>query len=194
VTTTVNRDQLLRAAADLVAERGAATSVASVGMLTGATCAQLYEHFGDDRGLVKAAVEYRCSTVLGTQARALDSVNSWEDLERWTELIIDEHGARGGCPIGTLAAVLPDSDAEIRARLTEAFQVWRAAIRGALLRLRTNGLISPDADVDSLATITLAAVQGGFLLAKTFRDPEHLRRALAGAIAELRAHAPGGSR
>jgi len=176
-----------------VAERGVATSLANVRTVTGATSAQLYEYFGDDRGLLKAAVEYRCSTVLGIQAHALDSVNDWDDLERWTELIIEEHGARGGCPIGTLAAVLPDTDAEIRVTLSEAFVVWRAAIRRALLRLRANGLIAAQADLDSLATITLSAIQGGLLLAKTFRDPDHLRNALTGASAELRAHAPGRS-
>jgi AcrR family transcriptional regulator len=193
MTKTVTRNQILDAAADLIAERGAATSLANVSTLTGATSAQLYRYFGDDRGLVKAAVEHRCSTVLGVQAHALHSVDGWEDLERWAELIIEEHGARGGCPIGTLAAVLPDTDTEMRASLSATFRVWRAAIRGALLRLRANGLISADADLDSLATITLSAIQGGLLLAKTFRDPEHLRRALAGAIAELRAHAPGPS-
>jgi TetR/AcrR family transcriptional repressor of nem operon len=52
--------------------------------------------------------------------------------------------------------------------------------------LRDNGLLAPDADLEALTTVTLAAVQGGLLLAKTSRDSSQLRVALAGAIAQLR--------
>jgi AcrR family transcriptional regulator len=58
-----------------------------------------------------------------------------------------------------------------------------------------NRLICASADLDALATITLSAIQGGLLLTKTSRDVSPLRSALAGAIAEVRAHRPtGGSR
>jgi hypothetical protein len=40
-----------------------------------------------------------------------------------------------------------------------------------------------------LTTITLSAIEGGLLLAKTMRDSMQLRVALDGAIAQLRAHA-----
>lgn len=122
--------------------------------------------------------------------RALAAVRDWEDMERRAELIIDQHRARNGCPVGRLAAVLADSDDAMRARLDEVFRAWRAAIRDALLRLQGNGLISAEADLDASATITLSAIQGGLLLANVCRDPEQLRRALAGAIGELRANAP----
>jgi hypothetical protein len=104
--------------------------------------------------------------------------------------IVEEQGARGGCPIGTLAAALSDSDEGLRTSLSEAFRAWSDAIRGALARLRKNGCISADADLETLTTITLSAIQGGLLLAKTSRDADQLRIALGGAIAQLKAHAP----
>jgi hypothetical protein len=60
--------------------------------------------------------------------------------------------------------------------------------------LRDNALIAADADLDALTTITLSAVQGGLLLTKTSRDADQLRTALSGVIAQLRSHAPAGSR
>jgi hypothetical protein len=78
----------------------------------------------------------------------------------------------------------------LRTSLSEAFRAWSDAIRGALTRLRENGLISADADLDALTTVTLSAIQGGLLLAKTSRDSGQLRAALAGVIAQLQAHAP----
>ena len=190
------RDRIVRAAAELIAERGAAaTSLDDIRAVTGASKSQLYHYFGDKHGLVEAVVDHECATVLGLQAHALASVSSWEDLERWAEVmvaIMEDQGARGGCPIGTLASALADTDEELRTSLSDAFRAWSDAIRGALVRLSEGGLIAADSDLDALTTITLSAIQGGLLLTKTSRDVGQLRIALDGAIAQLRAHAPGG--
>jgi TetR/AcrR family transcriptional regulator, transcriptional repressor for nem operon len=188
------KERIVRAAADLIAERGAAgTSLDDVIAATGASKSQLYHYFEDKRGLVEAVVDHQCAAVLGLQAHALASVNDWDDLDRWADTmvaIVEEHGARGGCPIGTLAAALSDVDERFRTSLSEAFQAWSDAIHGALVRLAENGLIAGDADLDALTTITLSAIQGGLLLTKTSRDVGQLRTVLDGAIAQLRAHAP----
>jgi AcrR family transcriptional regulator len=160
---------------------------------TTASKSQLYHYFGDKHGLVEAVVDFQCASVLGFQARALGSVATWEDLDRWADLMVAntaERGAKRGCPIGTLAAALSDVDEGLRASLSQAFTAWRDAIRGALARLRANGMMSPDADLDYLTTIMLSAIQGGLLLAKTSRDADQLRIALDGAISQLRAYAP----
>jgi AcrR family transcriptional regulator len=188
------RERIVRAAAQLIGERGAAaTSLDEVIAATGASKSQLYHYFDDKHGLIEAVVDYQCAQVLGLQAHALASVSDWEGLERWAEImvaIVEEHDARGGCPIGTLAAALSDTDERFRISLSEAFRAWSDAIRGALLRIRENDLIAADADLEALTTMTLAAVQGGLLLSKTCRDAGQLRTALDGAIAQLRAHGP----
>ena len=190
------KERIVRAAAELIAERGAAgTSLDDVIAATGASKSQLYHYFEDKRGLVEAVVEHQCAAVLGLQAHALASVSDWDDLERWADTmvaIVEEQGARGGCPVGTLAAALSDIDERLRTSLSEAFQAWSDAIRGALLRLAENGLIARDADVDALTTITLSAIQGGLLLTKTSRDVGQLRTALYGAITLLKGSAPTG--
>jgi AcrR family transcriptional regulator len=190
------KERIVRAAAELIAAQGAAgTSLDDVIAATGASKSQLYHYFGDKHGLVEAVVDHQCATVLGLQTHALASVNDWESLERWARTmveIMEEQAARGGCPIGTLAAALSDTDERCRASLSEAFQAWRDAIRGALRRLQENGLIASDANLDALTTITLATLQGGLLLSKTSRDVGQLRTALEGAIAQLRANAPTG--
>lgn len=187
------RERIVRAAAELIAERGAAgTSLDDVRAATGASKSQLYHYFGDKHGLVGAVVDYQCATVLGLQAQGLASVDDWDSLERWAEAMVasvEGQRARGGCPIGTLAAALSDIDERLRTRLSEAFTAWCDAIHGALSRLRANGLLFPEADLDSLTVSMLASIQGGLLLAKTSRDVEPLRVALVGAIAQLRMHA-----
>jgi TetR/AcrR family transcriptional regulator, transcriptional repressor for nem operon len=188
------RERIVRAAAELIAERGAtATSLDEVRAATSASKSQLYHYFGDKRGLVEAVVEHQCASVLGFQAQALASVSDWESLERWAELMVtgvERRGGRGGCPIGTLAAALADTDDALRVSLNEAFLAWSDAIRGALARLRDNELIAAGTDLDSLTTIMLSAIEGGLLLAKVSRDADPLRTALDGAIAQFQANAP----
>ena len=188
------RERIVQAAAQLVAERGAAgTSLEDVMAATQASKSQLYHYFGDKHGLVEAVVEWQAAAVLGFQARTLASVHSWEDLERWADSMVDmieRQRGRGGCPIGTLAAALADTDETLRGLLNDAFTTWRDAISGALRTLRDDGLLAPDVDLERLTTITLAAIEGGLLLAKTARDSGQLRIALDGAIKHLRTHAP----
>jgi TetR/AcrR family transcriptional repressor of nem operon len=177
-------------AAELVDERGpVGTSVEAVGVASNVSKSQLYHYFGDKHGLIAAVIEHQCASVLGVQARLLAAVNNWDDLERWANAVvagIEQRAAPGGCPLGTLAAELADADEDFRAELEAAFETWRGAIHGALLRLRENGLLATTADLGALSSAMLASVQGGLLLAKTTRDTCHLRAALAGAIAHLR--------
>jgi AcrR family transcriptional regulator len=188
------RDRIVHAAARLIAERGAAgTSLDDVRAATGASKSQLYHYFGDKRGLVEAVVDHQCAIVLGLQAHALASVSTWEQLEGWADMmvaIVEEQGARGGCPIGTLAAALSDTDEGLRTSLSDAFMAWRDAIHGALARLQAQRLLARGADLDALTTVMLSAIQGGLLLSKTSRDAGQLRIALSGVIEQLRAHAP----
>jgi TetR/AcrR family transcriptional repressor of nem operon len=186
------RGRIVAAAAALIGERGVAgTSLDDVRAATGSSKSQLYHYFGDKRGLVQAVIDHQSGVVLGAQAEALAAVQDWTDLARWAGEMValsERQGSRGGCPIGTLAAALADTDEGFRVALSDAFQGWREAIGDALARLRDNGLLAPGADLERLTTTTLAAIQGGLLLAKTSRDSTQLRVTLDGAIAHLQAH------
>jgi TetR/AcrR family transcriptional repressor of nem operon len=186
------RGRIVAAAAALIGKQGVSgTSLDDIRAATNSSKSQLYHYFGDKHGLVQAVIDHQSAVVLGAQAEALEAVQDWRDLQRWVDsmvAMVEQQGARGGCPIGTLAAALADTDERFRTALNDAFESWRAAIGGALERLRDNGLLARDADLEALTTTTLAAIQGGLLLAKTSRDSAQLRAALDGAIAQLRAH------
>ncbi|HWC86415.1 MAG TPA: TetR family transcriptional regulator C-terminal domain-containing protein [Solirubrobacteraceae bacterium] len=185
------RERIVAAAATMIAERGASgTSLDAIRAATKASKSQLYHYFGDKRGLVRAVIDYQSAAVLEAQAEALGAVGDWKGLERWADAMVaavEARGGRGGCPIGTLAAAVSDTDERFRAALSDAFETWSDAIGAALGRLRDHGLLAPDADLEALTTVTLAAIQGGLLLAKTRRESAPLRAALDGAIAHLRA-------
>jgi TetR/AcrR family transcriptional repressor of nem operon len=184
------RARIVAAAAVLIDERGVVgTSLDDIRAATRSSKSQLYHYFGDKQGLVRAVIDYQSALVLGAQVEALDAVRDWDGLERWAGgmvAMVEARGARGGCPIGTLAAALSDTDERFRLPLSEAFDRWRQAIAGALARLQEHRLLASDADLEALTTTTLAAIQGGLLLAKTSRDSTQLKAALDGAITHLR--------
>jgi AcrR family transcriptional regulator len=184
------RARIVAAAAALIGERGvAATSLDDIRATSSSSKSQLYHYFGDKDGLVQAVIDYQSGLVLSAQVDALGGVKSWRGLSRWADgmvAMVEARGARGGCPIGTLAAALADTDERFRVPLSEAFDQWRAAIGAVLMRLQERRLLAPGADLEALTTTTLAAIQGGLLLAKTSRDSAQLRAALDGAIRHLR--------
>src|SRR5271154_5261721 len=112
------RGRIVVAAAALIGERGAAgTSLDDVRAATDSSKSQLYHYFGDKHGLVQAVIDHQSAAVLGAQAQALNDVQDWRDLERWADTMVamvERHGGRGGCPIGTLAAALADTDEQFR--------------------------------------------------------------------------------
>jgi Tetracyclin repressor-like, C-terminal domain len=79
----------------------------------------------------------------------------------------------------------PDGAAELAAYMDR----WRAYLEAGLVRMRSAGLLRPDADPEKLALSTFAALQGGLLLTQTMQSLQPLDAALDGALITL--HAAG---
>lgn len=169
------------------------TSVEAVLHAAGAGKSQLYHYFRDKQGLVRAVVEYRFTTTVLANVARISSVDSWADLRVWFTELVDvqrQLDCRIGCPVGSLAMELSDHDERARQGLAAAFERWESEIRAMLERFRGRGLLRHDADTETLATATLASIEGGLLLSKTFHAPDRLRRTLDEAYRHLRSHRP----
>ncbi len=179
------RARIVQVAAELVAERGAAAmSLDEVGARAQASRSQLYHYFEDRDDLIRAVVEATTTVVLAAQDEFLGDLESWAGINRWfaaLEAIVRERDARGGCPIGSLVGQLAERDPVARAALAEGFDRWERNLRDGLERMRTAGYLAPDANPSTLATATMALVQGGLLLAQVRRDPGQLGIALDAA-------------
>jgi TetR/AcrR family transcriptional regulator, transcriptional repressor for nem operon len=179
------RQRVIAAAAALVRERGAAaTSIEEVCRSACVSRGQLYHYFEDRDDLLRAVVAHTEKLVLGAQADHLERLGCWEAIDGWLEhlLVLQAASARpAGCPLGSLVSQLADRDEPMRDALAGGFDRWERHLREGLERLRATGELRPDADPAMLATATMAALQGGLLLAHVRSDTEQLRRALAGA-------------
>jgi TetR/AcrR family transcriptional repressor of nem operon len=187
------RGRILTAAAALVAERGtAATSLEDVEARAGVGRSQLYHYFDGRDDLLRAVVDTTTDAVLAPQTELFLDLDSLAGIDRWFAALValqDERGAIGGCPIGSLVGQLAERDEETRLALASGFDRWEEPLRTGLTRMRERGELRPDADVEALADVTMAALQGGILLSQVRRDPRQLRRALDGARALIGAAA-----
>jgi len=89
-----------------------------------------------------------------------------------------------------LARELAETDEVARQALAAGFDRWEEPLREGLEKMRLHGKLRRSADPVRLATATLAAIQGGLVLAQTRRDPQQLRISLDAAHAHLRSFSP----
>jgi AcrR family transcriptional regulator len=184
------RERILQAAAELVAEKGAAgMSLDDVRARTGASRSQLYHYFDDRDDLIRAVIDVTTDAVLDFQGDLLHRLDSWAGIDRWfdslVQLQVDRH-ACGGCPIGSLAGQLAEHDPQARTAIAAGLERWETNLRDGLTRMKARGKLRKDTDPAALATATMASVQGGLLLTQVRRDPHQLRIALDAARANLR--------
>jgi TetR/AcrR family transcriptional regulator, transcriptional repressor for nem operon len=186
------RNRVLDAATALVFERGVAgTTLDDVRAAANVSKGQLYHYFADKDDLVHAVIDRTVQQVLGAQP-ALADLSSWAAIAAWFDDLVQlqfDRDAIGGCPIGSLAGELAETDEQARTELAAGFDRWEAPLREGLRQMQSDGKLRRGAHPARLATATLAAIQGGLVLTQTRRDPQQLRIALDAAYAYLRSFA-----
>lgn len=185
------RARIVRAAAELVSERGVAgTSLDDVRERAHASKSQLYLYFENRDALIRAVAQATCDLVMDTQADELAGFDSLAGIKRyldWQAAVQVERQARGGCPIGSLAGQLAERDEGARLALADGFDRWEHALRDGLETMAARGELRKNADPSLLAKQTLATLQGGLVLTQVRRDPDEMQAAADGALALIRA-------
>jgi AcrR family transcriptional regulator len=158
----------VEAAARLIYEHGvASTTLDDVKAAAGVSGSQMYHYFPDKDELVQAVISHQADVIAGNQRQA--DLGSAGGLRAWRDAVIaqarSEQG-KGGCPLGSLAGQLAETDPHARALLAAGFGQWQA------------GQLPDGTDPDALAVTLLATLQGGLLLAQVQRDPRPLETAV----------------
>lgn len=183
------REALIEAAAELLWERGySATSPAMILRLSEAGQGSMYHHFSGKAELAIAAMQHLAGQLrsaaemsLATEDTAIGRVSAYLDLER---------NPLTGCRLGRLVQdhdVV--SDSQLRAPAAEFFAWLTQSLAEVLAEGVSSGELRPDTDVEAMAALAVAAVQGGYVLARALQDPRAFRQAVAGvkqALANLR--------
>ena len=177
--STDSRANMIRSAASLIATRGvSATSFSDVLADSGAPRGSIYHHFPDGKKqLAQDAIRWTSGRVLAFQA-GFTPTEPGEVLDRfigmWRNTVVSSQ-ATSGCVVAGTAL---DTDAGTQDSLIdvvrETFGAWIDLIAA---QLESTGLTSERAR--SVATTTLAAMEGSLILCRAVGGVEPLELAAA---------------
>jgi TetR/AcrR family transcriptional regulator, transcriptional repressor for nem operon len=174
------RTRIVEAAARLIHERSVAgTTLEDVKAAAEVSGSQLYHYFPDKDDLVQAIIDHQARTIASNQRQA--DLGSPDGLRAWRDTVIAQaksSSGKGGCPLGSLAAQLAETDPRARALIAAGFEQWSAAISDGLRGLQAGGRLPAAIDADDYAITLLAALQGGLLLAQVQQDTRPLETAV----------------
>jgi TetR/AcrR family transcriptional repressor of nem operon len=174
------RRRIVERAAVLFNTRGVAgASMADVSQSAGLEKGGVYNHFESKDELALAAFDYAAEIVLGRIERAeRDHVAGWAQLHALVDVyrnVVTKPPLGGGCPLLNTAVEADDTHPALRERARAALDRWRASIVRAVDRAASDGDVA-EVDAESLATMTIAAIEGGVMLARVYRDGAHIER------------------
>jgi TetR/AcrR family transcriptional regulator, transcriptional repressor for nem operon len=180
----------VEAAARLIHERGVAgTTLDDVKGAAAVSGSQMYHYFPGKDELVQAVITHQADVIAGNQRQA--DLADDGGLTAWGDMVIAQAASgrgKGGCPLGSLAGQLAETDPHARALLAGGFAQWQAILADGLRRLRDAGHLPAGTDPDAFAVTLLATLQGGLLLAQVQRDSRPLETAIA-TLLELASNA-----
>jgi AcrR family transcriptional regulator len=174
------RTRIVESAARLMHQRSVAgTTLDDVKAAAQVSGSQLYHYFPDKDDLVQAVIDHQARTIASNQRHA--DLGTPSGLRAWRDTLItgaESSNGKGGCPLGSLAGQLAETDPQARALIAAGFEQWSAAIRDGLRELQAAGHLPATIDPDGYAVTLLAALQGGLMLAQVQQDTRPLQTAV----------------
>jgi TetR/AcrR family transcriptional regulator, transcriptional repressor for nem operon len=182
------RERLIDAARYLFWERGfAGTSMAELLARAEVNSGSFYHFFDSKEALLRAVLEGYLELltpmiVEPAFASVADPLGRiFAILAGYRERIVATE-SRYGCPLGRLALEIDPENAPAHALIARNFSGWTDAIRGCLETMR--GQLPPETDLEALAAFVLVTMEGGVMLARSYRSVEPFDR----AVGQLREH------
>ena len=176
------RDQLVVATKELLWEVGyEAMSPRDILDRSAAKPGSLYHHFPSKLAIAEVAL----GEVAEEEIARLEEVFSADTppLEAVRRYLLLNRDAFRGCRLGRLVHEASIEHEELRRPAAAYFDAVRNHITRSLAQAQSEGTFGAGLDPENLAVSLTALIQGGYVLARTFRDEALMRRAADGALA-----------
>jgi TetR/AcrR family transcriptional repressor of lmrAB and yxaGH operons len=176
VRRTDTRQRMLDTAADLFQSQGYhATGLTQLTTAGGAPKGSLYFHFPGGKEQLAAEAVQLSSERTGALLEAIlrDAPDAATAIDRAVEALANflaESDFQRGCPLATVALDAAAESEPIREACADGYSSWHDILRNYLAGQELSA-----ERADELATVVLATIEGGLLLARTRRDLAPLR-------------------
>ena len=169
------RTNMLISAAEVMRERGAAgVTIDEVLTRSGAPRGSVYYHFPDGRNQILAeALRYAGDTITADIDAAAERGAKVlvRQFVRFWERVLAESDFNAGCPVVAAAIGCADDEVRLAAEASRIFAHWRSALTRAFV---ADGF--PEGDADSLAMMSIAALEGAVVLSRSTRSTDPLQK------------------
>lgn len=179
------RERLIESTRTLLWERGyVGTSPKSIQQSAGAGQGSMYHHFSGKEELARTAIDYTAKEMRAAVDAQLSGPGT--ALERISAYLRRERDVLKGCPIGRLT-----QDPEVMATpvlrepVEETFTWLRSRLAGVVAEGIDAGELSPAIDPAATASAIVAALQGGYVLARAADSANPFEQAIDGILALL---------
>ena len=183
------RQRIIEATGEQILATGiGGTTLDDVRAATLTSKSQLFHYFpGGKAELVREVADWEARQLLEAQEPEIHDLGSWQSWERWRSALVDYYIGRGrwACPIGSLVTQAAMTDPVLGSTITESMRDWRRSLADGVRRMQQSGSVERSADADQIATVILAAIQGGLILSQPERSAWPLETALDNALAPL---------
>jgi TetR/AcrR family transcriptional regulator, transcriptional repressor for nem operon len=179
------RERLIESTRALLWERGyVGTSPKTIQQLADAGQGSMYHHFSGKEQLARAAIDRTAEEMRADVDAQLCGPGT--ALDRISAYLRRERDVLKGCPIGRLTQ---DPDVMAAPVLREPVQETFTWLRARLASVVTEGIdageLSPAIDPPATASAIVAALQGGYVLARAAGSAKPFEQAIEGILALL---------
>ncbi len=178
---TTTREHLIAATKELLWERGyEATSPREILERSGAGKGSLYHHFASKAALATIALQEVAKEMREKYDAVLHSDKP--ALERIRDFLTMPREELRGCRFGRMTQEQVTTQDILRDPLVYFFTYLDQELVSVIEQAKEEGTLKKDINTVELAATLSAIVQGGYVLARAFQDPERMHQAIRGAV------------
>lgn len=187
------RLRIIQVAADLFHKQGVrATSPDEIIEASATGKGQFYHYFKSKEGLVHEVLQSHLRAIKNGAAPVNYEITSWGDLEHWFQANIElqkRFNMTRGCPFGTVANELTESDELVRQDLSLLFEIMKNKLATFFVKEKAKGRLCEDANEEHLAAFCIATIQGAMLMGKIERNSQPVQSTVREALTHLKRYA-----
>src|SRR5262249_32048845 len=185
------RQHIIQQAATLFNQRGyTGSSISDVMQCTGLQKGGIYRHFASKEQLALAAFDYAqqqsTNRLVEAVAAETDAVQKLLAFIHAFHALTRHPPVPGGCPILNTIVDSDDGDPALRERVVSVVRGWEQLIERIVADGVAQGSVRRDIDPQAVATLLIATLEGGILLARAHRGPVALQHAVDHLVQYIR--------
>lgn len=159
------------------------SSLSDIMQQTGLEKGGIYNHFKSKEQLALEAFDYsyaildqRVRRVLAGKRHAIERLSA---LLTYFQDLVDDPPIPGGCPILNTAIESDDAEPALRDRARGGMDELRSTVRRIISKGIERGEVRPGVDVETWASMMIAALEGAVMLSRLYQDTAHMTRVCA---------------